>query len=257
MVVEQRALIRLQRGDHALRQQAQIHDVAAGRGHLRGRGLYGRAACVDLQTHQRRGRERGDVVDRVARHRAGMQGVVRQRRLAQVGKVEAHQRAAEVIQLLTGQIEYFRLVHMDDLHGVLLGHRALIAGQIQAALAVHIGADAACRAGQDDRVARVQRRRAHFGSRLPCRAPRSGCGRDGQQQAQRQRQGHEARECFAFHTVSLHFGIGLPLRRRPPGGSSVFCRFSPCQILPKSFHLAFACILARMCYNEVKRTYVR
>ena len=257
VVVEQRALIRLQRGDHALRQQAQVHDVAAGRGHLRGRGLYHRAACVDLQTHQRRGRERGDVVDRVARHRAGMQGVVRQRRLAQVGKVEAHQRAAEVAQLLAGQIQHFLLVHMDDLRGVLLGHRTFIAGQIQAALTVHIGADAARGAGQDGRVARVQRRRAHLGSRLPHRAPRSGRGRDGQQQAQRQRQSQEARECFAFHTVPLHFGIGLPLRRSPPGGGSVFCRFSPCQILPKSFHLAFACILARMCYNEGNRTYVR
>ena len=232
MVVQKRALPGLQRGDHALGQQIERGDIAAGRGHLRGGSLRA-GAVVDLQAHQRRGIDGGDVIDRVARDRAGAQHVVGQRRLAQVVKVQAHQRAAEIFDLLARQIEDFLFVHMDDLRGVLQRHRALVAGQVQSALAVHIGADAVRSSGQGRLLARVERARSHGGRRLFRQAPGSGHGRNTQHQAQRQCQG--ARKSFPFHTIPLRFGMSLPFRRLPAGGGSVFCRFSPARFCQNHF----------------------
>ena len=170
VVVQKRALPFPERGDQALGQRVQAGDIARGFGHPRSGGLRV-AARVDLQAHQRRGIERGDVVDRVARDRAGEQHIVGQRRLAQVGKIQPHQRAAEILHFLAGQVEDFLLVHVDDLRGVLQRHGALIAGQVQAALTVHIGADAA-RRPREGFVARVLRGRGRVGSRrLAARGP--------------------------------------------------------------------------------------
>ena len=185
------------------------------------------------RAHQRHGGEGRDVIHGIPRHRAGAQYIVCQRRLAQVGKVEAHQRAAEVFHFLAREIEDFLFIHMDDLRGVLQAHCAVIAGQVQPSLAVHIGANAARGPPPGPlhrpRTARGRPHRKPSAPAVPTRWPAPGRTASGTAPLPRRVQ------MLSVSYSSPPFRNGLPFRRSAHGHGSVFSRFSPAKFYQNFF----------------------
>ena len=199
--------------------------------------------------HQLRAVKGGYVVHRIPIHSAGAIYAVGHRRFAEVRKIQAHQRAAEVVNLLAGQIEHFIFVHMDDLRRIIGGHRAIVAGQVQAAQAVHIGADAAFAARQhrfDVCGGRLRGQIVGLSAYAPAIRAVGQC-RNQHRQAQRQRK--QPRKSFLLHkSPSVLFRVCfLDAAARAPVPRLERLRLPS---FGKIFLLLPACFFEQVCYNN-------